>query len=118
MRKGSSAGLDPGDDSAILRVIANWAPDNPSVSRAVAGGACASVQRLEDGTHMLALNVPRGAKRQHHFVEIDLLGTRPDRWHLVQLGPGVWDLDESLHVPGQLHAFVTLVGVPHPPGRS
>ena len=36
------------------------------------------------------------------------------RWGLSRLGPGVWSIDPSVIVAGELHAFVTLVDVPEP----
>lgn len=34
---------------------------------------------------------------------------------LRKLGPGTWLLQPSVNIPGQIHAFVVLCGVPEPP---
>ena len=40
--------------------------------------------------------------------------TRMTKFGLEKLGPGVWRVEPSLWVPGQLHAFLILRDVPEP----
>lgn len=109
------AAQDPGDDSAVLRFYARWAPSVADVTRAKLGTEpLAHVYEQggdEGGGWMLALSLDRGdSHRQHHFIAV--LG--PSSWPMARLAPGVWDLPRSIHVPGYFHGFVTVVGVPHP----
>ncbi len=99
---------DPGDDSVVLRIYLQWvdspgkamsAKDGPSVGCIVDGGDSAR----------LCMNLDRGNKRQHHFVDLGAAG-----WDIVQCGPHVWDIPQSISAPGQLHAFVSIIGVPDP----
>ena len=96
---------DPGDDSAILRIIAAWGPDIAAVMAVRTGHSVA--QATPD--RRIALNIARGEKRQHHFITIS-----KDDWQLMKLGSSVWEITPSLNISGQIHAFVTLVGVPDP----
>ena len=109
---------DPGDDTVVLRVIAWWHESTTAVLSSSSGPDAAHVTRQDDGGWELVLAVQRSddaQRRQRHFVEVVTDGVvRPDRWQLVKLGPGVWDVLPSIHVPGQMHAFVTIVEVPDP----
>lgn len=105
---------DPGDASAVLRVYARWAKSVPEVAGSPTGPALCHVWRDEEGKWQLALSVQRGKRRQRHFLDVDPDNTRKDRWGLMKLAPGVWDLPQSVLVPDQIHAFVTLVEVPDP----
>lgn len=105
---------DPGDDSVVLRVHSRWAQSVQAVTQAMMGPPVSHVWRDEEGKWQLALSLQRGKKRQRHFLDVDPDGTRQDRWGLMKLAPGVWDIPVSVVVPGQFHAFVTLVNVPDP----
>jgi hypothetical protein len=105
---------DPGNDSIIMRLIVHWV-DSPELAVTSSGAPHGCISRDKVGTWRLAFAVQRGKKRrQRHFVDVDPMGTRQDRWPLHRLGAGVWDLSKSVHVAGQFHGFVTLVGVPDP----
>ena len=97
---------DPLDDSAILRVIAVWAP---SVEAAMSARAGHNLCQLTPDAK-IALNVGRGEKRQHHVIDV---GSGAG-WGLIQLGPSVWEITPPVWIKGQIHAFVTLVAVPEP----
>ena len=106
---------DPGDDSVVMRVHARWVGSTTTVMQEASGPSIGHVLRRHDGIWQLAFAVQRGlTRRQRHFVEVDPDNVRRDRWGLVKLAPGVWDVAESIVVPGQFHGFVTLLGVPDP----
>lgn len=109
---------DTGDDTVVLRVVAAWCESAEAALASPRGPHAAHVGRQPDGAWLLALAVQRhdeAQRRQRHFVDVAVGGVlRADRWSLVKLGPGVWDVSPSVVVPGQIHAFVTLVGVPEP----
>ena len=107
---------DPGDDSIIMRAIVHWVDSNISATTSPEGSRpCGHIARADGGAWRLALAIQRGPKkRQRHWIDVDPMGTRPDRWPLCHLGPGVWDVSKSVHVEGQMHAFLTIVGVPEP----
>lgn len=106
---------DPGDDTGIMHVIALWAPAAAAIMSSPRGRSLACIHRLADGEWQLALAVDRGpTRRQRHFISVDPDGVQKDRWGLVRLGDSVWTLARSVHIPGQFHAFVTLVNVPEP----
>jgi hypothetical protein len=107
---------DPGDDTVILRTLVHWVDSNiaattsPSMSR-----PCGHIARDAKGVWRLAMAVQRGpTKRQRHFIDVDPMGTREDRWPLHKLSPGVWDISKSVYIEGQMHAFITVVGIPDP----
>lgn len=116
MERDEVGGKDPGDDTVVGRVYAHWVREVRDVTRAPEGDrARAHVHRQDGGAWELAFSLDRGpGKRQVHFVCVDPDAVREDRWPLLQLAPGVWDLPRSVHVPGQFHGFVTLLGVPEP----
>lgn len=107
---------DPGDDSVVLRVHARWFDTAQAVLNAVRGiPPVGHIRRRDDGAWELVLSLDRGpTRRQRHFIVVDPDGVRADRWPLMKLAPGVWDLPKSVHVPGQIHAFVTLRNAPSP----
>lgn len=106
---------DPGDASVVLRLHLRWVPSVKDVTSAMAGVPLGHVWRTEEGKWELAFSLDRGKmKRQRHFVDVDPDGVRKDRWGLVKLAPGVWDVPVSIVVPDQIHAFVTVTGVPDP----
>jgi hypothetical protein len=102
---------DPGDDTVVLRVYLTWCD---TAKEALESPLRGCVHRLDNGAWQLAFSVPRVKRLQRHFVEVTPDGVRADRWPMARLAPGVWDLPISVHVPGQLHAYVTLIGVPDP----
>ena len=107
---------DPGDDSVVMRTIIYWVENNVLATTSPKGSRpCGHIERSKFGVWRLAFAVQRGAeRRQVHFIDVDPMGTRSDRWPLYRLGPGVWDISKSIHVDGQFHGFVTVVGVPEP----
>lgn len=118
MKMGEQQGKDPGDDRAILRVLATWVDSSTDVVRSSGAPRC-HVHRLPTGEWQLALAVQRGeTRRQRHFISVDPDGIRQDRWALLKLAPTVWDIPVSIVFPGQFHGFVTLLGVPHPAPRE
>lgn len=116
MKMGSDAPTDPGDDSGILHGIMRWR-ERPMEEQGLAEPHLGFVQRADDGSWVLLVNLNRVKKRQHHFFQVDPrpLSRPRDRWQLLRLGPGVWTVLPSVHVPGQLHAFLTIINVPEPP---
>ena len=107
---------DPGDHTVVGRLIPRWVGSVKEVLSAHRGPSLCTVWRAANGTWEVVVSVDRRlGQRQRHFIAVDIDGMRSDRWHLIQLGPGVWEVSPSLLVPGQIHAFVTLVGVPEPP---
>jgi hypothetical protein len=106
---------DPCDDTVLMRTIVHWVGSNIEATTSPKGSRpCGHIARARDGAWRLAFAVQRGEKRQVHFIDVDPMGTRADRWPIYQLGPGVWDLSKSVHAEGQYHGFVTVVGVPDP----
>lgn len=107
---------DPGDDSVLFRIHLHWRGSTPEVlSSPDNTEAVGHIWRDKEGAWQLAFAVQRGnGRRQRHFVTIDPDGIRNDRWALQKLGPGVWDIGQSIFFAGQIHAFVTLIGVPDP----
>ena len=106
--------VDPGDASVVIRVHARWAKSVPEVLGSPTGPALCHVWRDEEGKWQLAFSVQRDKLRQRHFMDVDPDGLRENRWALLKLAPGVWDVLPSIVVPDQIHAFVTLVNVPDP----
>lgn len=112
---------DPGDDTGILRCYLWWR-EIGEVTRSVLKPSespekdFGAVRRLTSGEWELVAAVQRGpTRRQIHFVAVSTDAIeRRDRWRLVKLAPGVWDVPVSVHVPGQMHAFMTLLEVPEP----
>ena len=111
---------DPVDASVVLRVLLQYVGTPEEVTRAKSGPPMGYIRREEDRSLLLMWSVPRGnGKRQQFFTQVDCIEAhRKDRWPLLRLGPGVWDVPTSIFVEGQIHAFVTLVGVPEPPPWS
>jgi hypothetical protein len=77
-----------------------------------------AASHLDTPTLLLNIALPRGGRmcvsvrvvpEGPHIGEREL----PVAWGMERLGPGVWTLDPSIIV-GDVHAFVTLVGVPEP----
>ena len=113
-REDREAAQDPGDASAVLRVYLKWC-DSVSGVLGRTKGTPGHIWRKPDGTWELVFAVQRSpTRRQRHFVCVDPDATRTDRWPLMKLGPGAWDIPISIHVPDQFHGFVTLVGAPDP----
>lgn len=103
---------DPGDDSVVLRLYLSWLAVVRDVLQSK-GDAVGTVHRTPEGIWELVFAVDRGqGRRQRHFIAIDPGLSRKQRWPLIRLGPGIWDIPVSIHIPGQLHAFVTLIRVP------
>lgn len=106
---------DPCDSSVVLRAHLRWLNSVADVTGSMAGPPVGHVWRGDDGVWQLAFAVQRGrGRRQRHFIVVDPDGVRQDRWGLLKLGPGIWDVPESVFVEGQIHAFITLTGVPDP----
>lgn len=120
MKMESRSTVDPGDDTVVCRVVARYVVTAEEALKGDVLRSLASVmspQQRVDGAWTLCVSVPRqgGARVQRHFVEIDVDGfRRAGRWSLVRLGPGVWDVEPSVVVPGQFHGYITLVDVPEP----
>ena len=111
----AEAPVDPGDDTILLRIIVHWVNGNIEATTSPDGSRpCGHIGRDKDGAWRLAFAVPRGEARQRHFIDVDPMGTRDDRWPLYRLGPGVWDSSKPVHIEGQFRGFVTVVGVPEP----
>ena len=116
-RDGGGSGPDPGDDSCVLRFYAAWVPSMEiAIGGSFADAPTVHARRDANGTWELGMSVPRGdGRRQRHFIAFSPDAVkRPNRWNLVKLAPRVWDMPASVHVPGQMHAFITLLGVPDP----
>lgn len=107
---------DPCDDTAILRIYLHWAESPQAVLTAPHGTpALGHIHRRDTGEWELVFSIDRGImRRQRHFITICADRPRPDRWWIGRLAPGIWDAPRSIHVPGQIHAFVTLVNAPEP----
>lgn len=102
---------DPCDDSVLLRLHAMWASSMEAVTLSKSGPTLGHVQRSAlDGSMQLVLAVQRGSRRQVHFIRLGEGG-----WQFVKLGPHTYDVLPSIHIPGELHAFVTLICVPEVP---
>ena len=111
---------DPGDDSMVLRVVARLLPAGDSAFTYEGGGNAASLTRDPDGAWIVILTLLRPQGRRHytlHFRPNDSGKPSGERytWGLARLGPRTWDLTPSVHVPADLHCFVTLQDVPEPP---
>lgn len=61
-----------------------------------------------DVSESLTLPVQLGDYEQHRDGSVSRFGMR-------RLGPGTWLLQPSLNMPGKIHAFVVMCGVPEPP---
>ena len=110
------ANQDPGNDSIIMRTLVWWVESNISATTSPEGSRpCGHVVRNDGGVWRLAFALQRGpGKRQKHFVDVDPMGTRTDRYPLTRLGPGVWDISRPVHVEKQFQGFLTLCDVPDP----
>lgn len=108
---------DPGDASVVFRAILKWVPSAEEAIRDQPQWASGYVMRGPDGL-TLAWSILRGTgKRQRFFTNICDTAIDPraqSRWPFMRLGPGVWDIPTSIFVDGQIHTFVTLIGVPEP----
>lgn len=103
---------DPGDDSVVARLYVTWLATVRDVTRSETG-TVGTVHRTVEDVWELVFAVDRGqGRRQRHFIAVDPYLSRKQRWPLIRLGPGIWDIPVSIHIPGQLHAFVTLIRVP------
>jgi len=111
-----SGSQDPGNDSILMRTLVWWVESNISATTSPEGSRpCGHISRMEGGIWKLAFALQRGpGKRQKHFVPVDPMGTRTDRYPLNRLGPGVWDIARPVHVEKQFQGFVTVCGVPDP----
>ncbi len=116
MLMGEPQGQDPGDDRAVLRVYLRWAVSARDALGLPHGSPPAGHIHDPMGRGLeLAFSIDRGpGRRQRHFVAVSCDSVVPSRWLLQRLAPGVWDVPTSIHVPGQFHGFVTLLGVPEP----
>ncbi len=112
MKRGEDRTADTDDDRGVVRAILPWASVMTSVT--TGSSSYGRVERQPGGAWQLAIAVCRPTRRQVFFIDVDPDGIRTDRWHLLRLGPGVWEVTPSLHVDGQIHTFITLVGVPEP----
>ena len=110
------ANQDPGNDSILMRTLVWWVESNVSATTSPEGSRpCGHISRMDGGIWKLAFCLQRGpGKRQKHFVAVDPMGTRTDRYPLNRLGPGVWDIARPVHVEKQFQGFVTVCGVPDP----
>jgi len=106
---------DPGDSSVVLRAYVRWRDKPEEVTKELADPAVANVSRHPDGSWMLAFSIPRAGKRVIYFAALSVDGVmRADRWPIMKLAPGVWDLPASIFIPGQVHVFLTVLGIPDP----
>lgn len=106
---------DPGNDSVIFRIYLKWVPKIEEAIGPTIKDARGCVHRPRGESWQLVCTIPRGTRQQVHFIDVNVDGIcRADRWDLVKLAPTVWDIPMSVHVPGQLHAYITLLNVPDP----
>jgi len=114
MKRIADAPPDPGDDTGILRAYLHWVGSVAEVTRSPAGAALGCVYKMDEHWN-LVFAIDRGpSRRQRHFVQLSLAEDDAEGWPLVKLAPGVWDIPTSIHIEGQFHGFVTLLGVPSP----
>jgi hypothetical protein len=107
---------DPCDDTVISRIIAPLIVTSAFAHK----GPAAVASFVDDGESLrVLLAVQREDKQFYYAIPVGLhpatIGPQPDGsyvWALVQLGATVWEVMPSVHIPGQLHAYVTLVNVP------
>jgi len=118
-----------GDAFPPLRTVAHL---TPAWTEEIVGSSIAAAAKIvEDLTApagkkewTMVLGLVDGDGKQHLFSfpcrsgDPEPFGWKPgmtlSRWGLRRLGPGVWTLSPSVHVHGDLHAYVTVVGVPEP----
>jgi hypothetical protein len=109
---------DPCDDTVMLRLITVLREESALSYK----GPQAIASVVKDTTWWrVLLAVPRDDKQFYYVIPVDPslkeMGPKPDGsfvWGLIQLGSTVWEVHPSVHLPGQLHAYVTLIGVPSP----
>lgn len=110
-------------DVGVLHMVVRWHPEPQSVKTgdAILGPAVGEKLPGPGPVTRLLLNMPTdGGKRFHLTVPTNLGGPcvgdpeKPTAFGLERIAPGVWVLNPSLLVPGVLHAFVVVVGVPEP----
>ncbi len=105
---------DPGDASVVIRTYLQWVDSTEAVTQSRTGEGKAHVAHQADGLQ-LCFAVQRGPKkRQVHFVNVSTDLLQLDSWGLIKLGPGIWDVAQSIYVEGQIHAFITILHVPDP----
>lgn len=110
---------DPCDDNVILRVIARLS-DKSAFEHKGKDAVASVVKDDADWAWRILLATERDEKQFYYVIPISSAGwagKRPDGsfcWAIVQLGPTVWEVLPSVHIPGQLHAYVTIIGVPSP----
>lgn len=111
---------DPCNDTVIVRAIALFQDDSAFTYKGP--HAVASAIKDGNGRWRLLLAIQRDDKQFYYTICVarsgqNADGPQPDSsyvWALVQLGETVWEVMPSVHLPGQLHAYVTLVRVPSP----
>lgn len=107
---------DPGDDSVILRAVLRWTDAVEDVLKAPFGDPSRGrFRRREDGPWEIIFSVDRNPtrrSRQRHFLAVDVGPLRRHPHAVVQIDDHTWDVTPSVVFPGQIHAFVTLTGVP------
>ena len=115
--------VDPGDDEVVWRVRARWVPSFGEVVVSTGADRCFVNPIDGSGLWECAFSAQREddeRRRQLFAIPVSPDGTSGPLpggrycWGLIRLGSGVWDIDPSVHVPTQIHAHVTLYGVPDP----
>ena len=103
----------------VTHLILRWHPEPRSVK--TGEGVIGFAGAMSNALCSLLLNLPAEAgKRLHLGVATNLGGpcigdpAKPTAFGLQRVHPGVWVYDPSILVPGILHAFVVVVGVPEP----
>jgi len=98
-------------DQVVLDIVLRWdvrlftAPHTATV--------------VGDGPYRLALfAVNHQDHKVQQFIDLNFDGFPedgpPPRFLMYRLGPGVWKVTPSVVVPGMLHAYLTIIGVPEP----
>jgi hypothetical protein len=109
----TEAALKMGDPSrAVCQLVVRWGDGGPWLADEDTG--LGAGWDPETGALVLLLGDSDPLTVPVSGEEPEMVDGALVRFQAIPLGGGVWTLNPSLNIPGVLHAFVVLTGVPDP----